>query len=231
MLVEYPWAIDCVCLSGYLPTDLPVYLSACLSTYLSACISTCLTVYLSVCLPAYLSTHLSLSLYLSAVYIHTFLPVCLLALCLSVCLPTYLPTYMPAAWLSACLPIYISVHTHLFTLLWRFLLTEGDPGCPGLGTPLEAVDPVAEWRCPAFSRTVNTEEGACCWETFCSSAANCLGSTPGERWCSAAKHTHTILFIRKGRSRVYLLLRVLSVSWYAALYFIGAGVITQWQGK
>ncbi len=58
----------------------------------------------------------------------------------------------------------------LALLLWRFLLTEGDPGWPGLevaevvtGRPEEEV-----------------EVGACCWDTFCSSAASCLGSTPGD---------------------------------------------------
>jgi len=64
-------------------------------------------------------------------------------------------------------------HTH--TLLWRFLLTEGEPGWPGLGTALEPAD--AE----ALSSVDAEEEGSCCWDTFCSSAANCLGSTPGDR--------------------------------------------------
>lgn len=58
----------------------------------------------------------------------------------------------------------------LALLPWRFLLTEGDPGWPGLevaevvgGRPEEEV-----------------EVGACCWDTFCSSAASCFGSTPGD---------------------------------------------------
>lgn len=55
------------------------------------------------------------------------------------------------------------------TLLpWRFLPTEGEPGCPGL----EVAEVVAG--------NPEVEEGACCWDTFCSSAASCLGSTPGD---------------------------------------------------
>lgn len=53
-------------------------------------------------------------------------------------------------------------------LLWRFLPTEGDPGCPGL----EVAEVVAG--------KPEVEEGACCWDTFWSSAASCLGSTPGD---------------------------------------------------
>lgn len=68
----------------------------------------------------------------------------------------------------------------------------GDAGWPGLGTLLEAADPVPEWRRAERSNADSTPRppdptpeptipGACCWDTFCSSAANCLGSTPGER--------------------------------------------------
>lgn len=89
------------------------------------------------------------------------------------------------------------IYTYSTLLLWRFLLTEGDPGCPGLGTPLEAADPVPECKCPALSRADNTEPGACCWDTFCSSAASCFGSTPGERWRSPTTHTHTTAIAQK----------------------------------
>lgn len=153
-------------LATYPPDSYPsTWLSACLFVYLPTLLPTCL----SFCLPYYL-------------------PVCLCVF-FSAYLSTHLSIYMSVCLLSTYLPI--SAHTQFFTLLWRFLLIKGDPGCPGLGTPLEAVDAVAEWRCPAFPSTVSTEEGACCWETFCSSAANCLGSTPGERWCSAATHPNT----------------------------------------
>lgn len=62
----------------------------------------------------------------------------------------------------------------------------GDAGWPGLGTPLDAADPAPEWRRAERSSADKTPippgpMGACCWDTFCSSAANCLGSTPGER--------------------------------------------------
>lgn len=60
----------------------------------------------------------------------------------------------------------------LALLLWRFLLTEGDPGCPGLE--------VAEVVVVVVVGKPEVEEGACCWDTFWSSAASCLGSTPGD---------------------------------------------------
>lgn len=60
------------------------------------------------------------------------------------------------------------LQAELTLLLWRFLPTEGEPGCPGL----EVAEVVAG--------KLEEEEGACCWETFCSSAASCLGSTPGD---------------------------------------------------
>lgn len=82
--------------------------------------------------------------------------------------------------------------TKFFTLVLCFLLMAGDAGWPGLGMPLEAADPVPEWRRAERSSADSTPRppdpipeptipGACCWDTFCSSAANCLGSTPGER--------------------------------------------------
>lgn len=45
------------------------------------------------------------------------------------------------------------------TLLWRFLLIEGEAGCPGLGTELEA--PEAEDLSSAV-REEAVELGACC---------------------------------------------------------------------
>lgn len=82
--------------------------------------------------------------------------------------------------------------TKFYTLDLCFLLMAGDAGWPGLGTPLEAADPAPEWRRAERSSADSTPRppdpipgptipGACCWETFCSSAANCFGSTPGER--------------------------------------------------
>lgn len=79
----------------------------------------------------------------------------------------------------------------LRTLCRCFLLMAGDAGWPGLGTPLEAADPGPECRRAERSRAERTpnppgpvpvKPGPCCWDTFCSSAASCLGSTPGERW-------------------------------------------------
>lgn len=82
--------------------------------------------------------------------------------------------------------------TKFYTLDLCFLLMAGDAGWPGLGTPLEAADPAPEWRRAERSSADSTPRppdpipgptipGACCWDTFCSSAANCFGSTPGER--------------------------------------------------
>lgn len=68
----------------------------------------------------------------------------------------------------------------LTLLLCRFLLTEGEPGWPGLGTALEAAEVVPEWACDDFSTPEEAIRGACCRETFWSSAASCLGSTPGD---------------------------------------------------
>lgn len=65
-------------------------------------------------------------------------------------------------------------------LLCFFLLTEGDPGCPGLGTELDPADVGPEWTWDPFSTTEDRTSGDCCRETFWSSAANCLGSTPGD---------------------------------------------------
>lgn len=62
----------------------------------------------------------------------------------------------------------VKLRPELALLLWRFLPTEGDPGCPGL----EVAEVVAG--------KLQVEEGACCWDTFWSSAASCLGSTPGD---------------------------------------------------
>ncbi|TNN86239.1 hypothetical protein EYF80_003656 [Liparis tanakae] len=78
------------------------------------------------------------------------------------------------------------------TLCRCFLCMAGDAGWPGLGTPLEAADPVPEWRRAERSSAERTLKhsgpspaadipGASCWDTFCSSAASCLGSTPGDR--------------------------------------------------
>lgn len=80
------------------------------------------------------------------------------------------------------------------TLLRCFLFMAGEPGWPGLGTPLEAADPLPEWEQwraerssadrtpkPPVTTPVPVTPGACCRDTFCSSAASCFGSTPGER--------------------------------------------------
>lgn len=64
-------------------------------------------------------------------------------------------------------------------LLCRFLLIEGEAGCPGLGAALDAADVVPEWLWAPFSMAELTTQEACC-DTFCSSAANCFGSTPGD---------------------------------------------------
>lgn len=72
------------------------------------------------------------------------------------------------ACVSVCGVLPVKPQAELTLLLWRFLPTEGEPGCPGLE--------VAE----AVAGKPQVEEGACCWETFCSSAASCLGSTPGD---------------------------------------------------
>lgn len=69
---------------------------------------------------------------------------------------------------SVCAVLEAKLQAELTLLLWRFLPTEGEPGCPGL----EVAEVVAG--------KPEVEEGACCWETFCSSAASCLGSTPGD---------------------------------------------------
>lgn len=60
----------------------------------------------------------------------------------------------------------------LALLLWRFLPTEGDPGWAGL----EVAEVVA-----GRPEEEEPEDGPCCWDTFCNSAASCLGSTPGDR--------------------------------------------------
>lgn len=65
---------------------------------------------------------------------------------------------------------FIQKKTGRALLLWRFLLMEGEPGWPGLE--------VAEVGAGRLDEDV--DEGACCWETFCSSAASCFGSTPGD---------------------------------------------------
>lgn len=74
-------------------------------------------------------------------------------------------------WHGACLTLLLPCF---------FLLTEGDPGCPGLGTELEPADVGPEWAWDPFSTTDDMTSGDCWRETFCSSAANCLGSTPGD---------------------------------------------------
>lgn len=71
-------------------------------------------------------------------------------------------------------------------LLCFFLLTDGDPGCPGLGTELDPADAGPEWPCDPFSMTDARTSGDCCSDTFCSSAASCLGSTPGDLALSTA---------------------------------------------
>lgn len=86
----------------------------------------------------------------------------------------------------------VEIEVNFTTLCRCFLFIAGDAGWPGLGTPLEAADPVPEWRRAERSMAERTPKppgpipvpatpGACCWDTFCNSAANCLGSTPGER--------------------------------------------------
>jgi len=47
-------------------------------------------------------------------------------------------------------------------LLCRFLLTEGEPGWPGLGTALEVAEVVPEWTCDDFSTPEEASRGACC---------------------------------------------------------------------
>lgn len=71
-------------------------------------------------------------------------------------------------WVSVWALLEVQLRPILALLLWRFLPTEGDPGCPGL----EVAEVVAG--------KLEVEEGACCWDTFWSSAASCLGSTPGD---------------------------------------------------
>lgn len=60
----------------------------------------------------------------------------------------------------------------LALLLCRFLPTDGEPGWAGLE--------VAEAVAVRLVEEAVEEGGACCWDTFCSSAASCLGSTPGD---------------------------------------------------
>lgn len=78
----------------------------------------------------------------------------------------------------------------------------GDAGWPGLGTPLEAADPVPEWRRAERSSAESTPKppgptpapatpGPCCRDTFCNSAANWLGSTPGERCPPTETNVHS----------------------------------------
>lgn len=69
---------------------------------------------------------------------------------------------------AACALAAVKLQAKPTLLPWRFLPTEGEPGCPGL----EVAEVVAG--------NPEVEEGACCWDTFCSSAASCLGSTPGD---------------------------------------------------
>lgn len=69
---------------------------------------------------------------------------------------------------AACALAAVKLQVKPTLLPWRFLPTEGEPGCPGL----EVAEVVAG--------NPEVEEGACCWDTFCSSAASCLGSTPGD---------------------------------------------------
>lgn len=71
-------------------------------------------------------------------------------------------------WLDAVFQSGCKLQATLALLPWRLLPTEGEPGCPGL----EVAEVVAG--------KPGVEEGACCWDTFCSSAASCLGSTPGD---------------------------------------------------
>lgn len=61
----------------------------------------------------------------------------------------------------------------------------------------EAAPEMAEWG-PFSPPTVEEEDvavvggGACCWDTFCSSAASCFGSTPGDLGgLSPRAQTHT----------------------------------------
>lgn len=101
-----------------------------------------------------------------------------------------------------------------FTLVRCFLFMAGDAGCPGLGTPLEAADPVPEWRRAERSSAERTPRppgptpipampGACCCDTFCSSAASCLGSTPGERcpptetWVNTDEYRTKIRYVHR----------------------------------
>lgn len=60
---------------------------------------------------------------------------------------------------------------------------EGDPGRQGL----EVADVVAGMP------EEEVEVGACCCDTFCSSAASCLGSTPGDLGgLSPGRFTHNV---------------------------------------
>lgn len=115
------------------------------------------------------------------------------------------------------------------TLCRCFLLIAGDAGWPGLGTPLEAADPVPEWRRAERSsadRTPNPPAptpaipGACCWDTFCNSAANCLGSTPGERCpptdTSVYSDSHFI-YVKHVRRRMHACRRSNKFSYIPAL--------------
>lgn len=87
-----------------------------------------------------------------------------------------------AGWLNCGSNFLLSIHLHFFffsfaalelaLLLWRFLPTEGDPGWAGL----EVAEVVA-----GRPEEEEPEDGPCCWDTFCNSAASCLGSTPGDR--------------------------------------------------
>lgn len=87
---------------------------------------------------------------------------------------------------SVCAVLEAKLQAEPTLLLWRFLPTEGEPGCPGL----EVAEVVAG--------KPGVEEGACCWETFCSSAASCLGSTPGDlggllpKWAMLDAQNHRV---------------------------------------
>lgn len=87
---------------------------------------------------------------------------------------------------SVCAVLEVKLQAEPTLLLWRFLPTEGEPGCPGL----EVAEVVAG--------KPEVEEGACCWETFWSSAASCLGSTPGDlggllpKWAMLDTQNHRV---------------------------------------
>lgn len=87
---------------------------------------------------------------------------------------------------SVCAVLEAKLQAEPTLLLWRFLPTEGEPGCPGL----EVAEVVAG--------KPGVEEGACCWETFWSSAASCLGSTPGDlggllpKWAMLDAQNHRV---------------------------------------